>query len=253
MKLLSWNVNGIRSILKKGFEDFLKKEDPDILCLQEVRALPAEVSLQLPQHEPYWNACSAKSGYSGTAIFTKMKPEKVTCGMDLEAHDQEGRVITAEFETFFLVNVYTPNSKRDLSRLSYRQEWDSHFLKFLKQLEKKKPVIFCGDLNVAHKERDLTHPETNRKNHGFTDEERGGFDQIIRSGFIDSFREFTEEGGHYTWWAPFANCRKRNIGWRIDYFCISSALRPVLKDAFILPEITGSDHCPVGIVMEPNT
>ena len=250
MKMISWNVNGIRSVLGKGFLKFVEEENPDILCLQETRAPENSVQLPLPQYHRYWNVCPENAGYSGTAIFTNKKPLEVTRGLEIEKHDGEGRVLTAEFENFFLVNVYTPNSKRDLSRLSYREEWDSDFLKFLKKLEKKKPVIFCGDLNVAHKERDLTNPQTNHKNHGFTDEERAGFDQIVKNGFVDTFREFVEEGGHYSWWAPFANCRARNIGWRIDYFCISSALRPQLKDAFILPKVLGSDHCPVGIVMD---
>ncbi len=250
MKILSWNVNGIRSVLGKGFLKFVEEENPDILCLQETRAPEHSVQLPFLQYQQYWNVCPKNAGYSGTAVFTKRKPLEVTRGMGIEKHDEEGRVLSAEFENFFLVDVYTPNSKRDLSRLPYREEWDSDFLKFLKKLEKKKPVIFCGDLNVAHKERDLTHPETNHKNHGFTDEERAGFDQIVKNGFVDTFREFVEEGGHYTWWAPFANCRTRNIGWRIDYFCISSALRSQLRDAFILPKVLGSDHCPVGVEMD---
>lgn len=250
VKILSWNINGIRSILGKGFLKFVEEENPDILCLQETRAPEHSVQLPLPHYQQYWNVSSGNVGYSGTAIFTKMKPVEVTRGMGIEKHDGEGRILTAKFENFFLVDVYTPNSKRDLSRLPYREEWDLDFLKFLKKLEKKKPVIFCGDLNVAHKERDLTHPETNHKNHGFTNEERAGFDQIVKNGFVDTFREFVEEGGHYTWWAPFANCRARNIGWRIDYFCISSALRSQLRDAFILPKVLGSDHCPVGVEME---
>ena len=250
MQILSWNVNGIRSVLKKGFLDFLKKENPDILCLQETRSEEAAAGLFLNGYRQYWNVCSGNRGYSGTVILTKKEPVQVTCHMGVEEHDKEGRVLTAEYEKFFLVNVYTPNSKRDLSRLSYREGWDLDFFKFLKQLETKKPVIFCGDLNVAHKERDLTHPQTNRRSHGFTDEERSGFDRFVKNGFIDTFREFVEESGHYTWWSQFADCRKRNIGWRIDYFCISASLRPYLKDAFILPQVMGSDHCPVGIEIE---
>lgn len=250
MRLISWNVNGIRSILKKGFLDFIKKENPDILCLQETRAEPTEVELPLPVYHAYWNFAPAQPGYSGTAIFTKAKPSDVTYGMRNPKHDGEGRIITAEFKDFYLVNVYVPNSKRDLSRLPYRQEWDQDFLKFLKELEKGKPVVFCGDLNVAHKEFDLTNPETNHKNHGFTDEERTGFTNFIKNGFLDTFREFYEEGGHYTWWSQMNNCHKRNIGWRIDYFLISKALRPHLKDAQILPEVMGSDHCPVSIELE---
>ena len=251
IKLVSWNVNGIRSILQKGFMDFWKKESPDILCLQETRAEPSEVSLDLPGYEQHWNPARSKAGYSGTAIFTKPRPVKVTAGLGIEEHDQEGRVLTAEYENFFLVNVYTPNSKRDLSRLEYRSEvWDKIFLAYLKRLEKSKPVLFCGDLNVAHREIDLTHPQANRRNHGFTDEERRGFDNMVAAGFLDAFREFHDEGGHYTWWSQMSNCRKRNIGWRIDYFGLSAALRPRLSDAWHLPQVMGSDHCPVAILLK---
>ena len=247
MKLISWNVNGIRSILKKGFLDFVAREQSDILCLQEVRAEPGSVELNLPGYEAFWNPAKVKAGYSGTAIFTRPKPLTVTLEMGDSKHDGEGRVLTAEFQKFYLVDVYTPNSKRDLSRLPYREKWDLDFLKFLKKLEEKKPVVFCGDLNVAHKEIDLTHPEANRKNHGFTDEERAGIERIFKSGFLDTFREFSSDGGHYTWWSQMNGCRSRNVGWRIDYFCISKSLRPHLEDAFILPYVMGSDHCPVGI------
>jgi len=250
MKLLSWNVNGIRSVLKKGFLEFVNKHCPDILCIQETKAEPSLVTLELPHFHPAWNSAQ-KAGYSGTAIFSKIKPLQVINGIKIDKHDSEGRVITAEYESFFLVNVYVPNSKRDLSRLPYRQkEWDVDFLAYLKKLEQKKPVIFCGDLNVAHKEIDLTHPAPNRKNHGFTDEERAGFSNLVKAGFVDTFREFCTDGGHYSWWSQMANCRPRNIGWRIDYFLISKSLRPHLKNAFILPEVMGSDHCPVGIEME---
>ena len=250
MKLISWNVNGIRSILKKGFLDFVKKENPDVLCLQETRAEPSEVELELPKYHAYWNFSPSQPGYSGTAIFSNVKPIDVTYGMRNPKYDQEGRVITAEFEKFYLVDVYVPNSKRDLSRLPNRQEWDRDFLKFLKELEKKKPVVFCGDLNVAHKEIDLANPESNHKNHGFTDEERAGFTNFVKNGFLDTFREFCDEGGHYTWWSQMNNCRKRNIGWRIDYFLVSKMLRSRLENAFILPEVLGSDHCPVGIEID---
>lgn len=250
LKFISWNVNGIRSVLKKGFTDFIQKERPDILCLQETKSHPDQVDLKLPRYEFFWNFSPKRWHYSGTALLTKIKPLKVTYGIGREEHDQEGRVICAEFKDFFLANVYVPNSKRDLSRLSYRQKkWDVDFLTYLKKLEEKKPVIFCGDLNVAHREIDLAHPASNRKNHGFTDEEREGFSNLLKAGFIDTFREFTKDGGHYTWWSPFANCRKRNIGWRIDYFLISKSLRPRLQKAFILPQVTGSDHCPVGMVL----
>lgn len=249
MKLLSWNVNGFRSVLKKGFLDFVAREDPDVLCLQETKARPEEVELDLPAYEIHWNSPQRK-GYSGTAILTRPKPLGVSRGLGIPQYDDEGRVITAEYPAFYLVNVYTPNSKRDLSRLPYRQEWDRAFLDFLKKLEKKKPVIFCGDLNVAHREIDLTHPAANVRNHGFTPEEREGFDRILKSGFLDAFREFYQDGGHYTWWSQMNDCRKRNIGWRIDYFCISRALRPHLSDAFILPGVMGSDHCPVGLLLK---
>jgi len=253
MKLISWNVNGIRAVLKKGFLDFLKKHDPDVLCLQESRANPADVKLELSDYQIHWNWCGKNPGYSGTAILSKRKPLSTACGILIPKHDEEGRVLTAEYEKFYLVNVYVPNAKRDLSRLPYRSaEWDVDFLAYLKNLEKKKPVIFCGDLNVAHKEIDLANPESNRGNHGFTDEERAGFEQFLKSGFVDTFREFQDGKGHYTWWRQFHNCRKRNIGWRIDYFLISKSLRPQLEDAFILPEVMGSDHCPVGILMKSN-
>lgn len=257
LKIISWNVNGIRSVLQKGFLDFAERHKPDIVCLQEVRSVPIPMDGPLAEHHAYWNV-PARKGYSGTAIFSKPKPIAVTNGIGLAEHDDgaavivddEGRVTTAEYPDFFLVNVYTPNSRRDLLRLGYRQKWDGVFLAYLKKLEEKKPVIFCGDLNVAHKEIDLTNPAANRRNHGFTDEERAGFDRFIRSGFLDTFREFTDAGGHYTWWSQMNNCRKRNIGWRIDYFLISACLRPKLMDASILCEVTGSDHCPVGIEIQ---
>jgi exodeoxyribonuclease III len=251
MKLVSWNVNGIRSALKQGFLDFVKTYKPDVICLQETKAHESVVDMKLPEYHHYWNSCEEKSHYAGTAIFSREKPLKVTYGIGIAKHDAEGRVVTAEYKDFYVVCVYTPNSKRDLSRLPYRvKEWDVDFLKYLKKLEKKKPVIFCGDLNVAHQEIDLTNPNSNRHNHGFTDEERAGFSALLKSGFIDTFREFTKEGGHYSWWSRFNNCRKRNIGWRIDYFCISPALRPRLKKAYILPEVEGSDHCPVAMELK---
>ena len=251
MKLISWNVNGIRSVLKKGFLDFVKAENLDLLCLQETKCDPKVdvADLKLPGFHLYWNS-AARKGYSGTALMTKTEPLEVKFGIGIKEHDQEGRVITAEYPKFYLVNVYTPNTKRDLSRLAYRQEWDKAFLSYLKKLEKKKPVIFCGDLNVAHTEIDLTYPKANVRNHGFTAEERAGFDQIVKAGFIDTFREFEKGGGHYTWWSQFNNCRGRNIGWRIDYFCVSKALRPRLDAAAILPQVMGSDHCPVAIIIK---
>mgnify|MGYP001103001955 CR=1 FL=1 len=248
MRLVSWNVNGIRSVLRKDFLPWLDREDPDILCLQETKARPEQVAeVAWPErYERFWNSAE-KPGYSGTAIFTKTPPLSVTYGIGIEEHDREGRVITAEFERFYLVNVYVPNSKRELTRLPYRQAWDRDFLAYLKGLEKTKPVVWCGDLNVAHTPIDLARPKGNEKNHGFTPEERAGFDAFVAAGFIDTFREFVKEGGHYTWWSPMGGARARNIGWRIDYFLISPGLRPSLQSAKIHPEILGSDHCPISI------
>jgi len=251
MKIISWNVNGIRAVIKKGFYDFMDDYNPDIICLQETKASEDQVDLKLDEYPyKYWNAAE-KKGYSGTAIFSKIKPISITNDIGIDKHDQEGRVITAEFNNFFLVTVYTPNSKRELLRLDYRQkEWDIDFLKYLKDLEKSKPVVFCGDLNVAHKEIDLKNPKTNRRNAGFTDEERMGFDNYISAGFIDTFREFEKGEGHYTWWSYMFQARSRNVGWRIDYFCISESLRTKLKKSYILKDVMGSDHAPV--VMEIN-
>lgn len=247
MKLISWNVNGLRAVLRKNFLEFLAGEQPDILCLQETKAGPDDVEQLWPAtYVTHWN-CAQKKGYSGTSIFTRTPPLKVTCGIGKAKHDGEGRVLTAEFPGFFLVNVYVPNSQRELTRLAYRQQWDRAFLGYLKQLEEEKPVIFCGDLNVAHTELDLANPKANVCNHGFTPEERSGFTALIKGGFIDCFREFEKGGGHYTWWSPRPGVRAKNIGWRIDYFLISAALRPRLKNAFIRREVLGSDHCPVGI------
>jgi exodeoxyribonuclease-3 len=247
VKLISWNVNGLRAVLKKNFLEFLDAEKPDILCLQETKCTPDQVEQLWPRHyATYWNSAQ-KKGYSGTAIFTKERPLKVEPHIGVTEHDQEGRVLTAEFKDFFLVNAYVPNSKRELERLPYRQQWDVDFLKYLKRLEKKKPVIFCGDLNVAHTEIDLANPKANVRNHGFTIEERSGFTAFVEAGFVDTFREFEKGGGHYTWWSPMSGARARNIGWRIDYFLISKSLRPRLKKSFILPKILGSDHCPLGI------
>jgi len=247
MKLISWNVNGLRAVLRKNFLDFLEAEKPDILCLQETKCSPDDVEQLWPRHyTTYWNSAE-KKGYSGTAIFTLTRPLQVEPHIGLAEHDREGRVLTAEFADFFLVNVYVPNSKRDLSRLAYRQQWDVDFLHYLKKLEKKKPVIFCGDLNVAHAEIDLANPKANVHNHGFTPQERAGFDAMVMAGFLDTFREFEKGGGHYTWWSPMSGARSRNVGWRIDYFLISKSLRPRLKRAFIRPGVMDSDHCPVGI------
>lgn len=250
MKLISWNVNGLRSVLRKNFLEYLSAEKPDILCVQETKATPDDVEQLWPNtYTTYWNSAQ-KKGYSGTAIFTKTRPLNIVTGIGMAEHDNEGRVITAEFDEYFLVNVYVPNSKRELTRLPYRQQWDRDFLKYLKTLEKKKPVIFCGDLNVAHTEIDLANPKANVKNHGFTPEERAGFTTFVQSGFVDTFREFERGGGHYSWWSPMGGARSRNVGWRLDYFLVSAALRSNLKRAFIQPQVMGSDHCPVGIQLK---
>ena len=252
MKLISWNVNGLRAVLRKNFLEFLEAEAPDILCLQETKARPEDVEQLWPSgYKTFWSSAERK-GYSGTCVFTRKAPLNVTTGIGLPDHDREGRVVTVEFQDFHLVNVYVPNSQRELTRLPYRQAWDRDFLAYLRGLERTKPVVFCGDLNVAHSEIDLTHPKANARNHGFTAEERAGFDAFIGAGFIDTFREFEKGGGHYTWWSPMNQARVRNVGWRIDYFLISSALRPRLKRAFILPDVAGSDHCPVGIELTPS-
>ena len=251
MKILCWNVNGIRAAINKGFYDVISEYNPDIICLQETKANKEQVDLQLPSYPYLYWISAEKKGYSGTAIFSKHEPIRHSNGLGIEKHDTEGRVITAEFDKYYLVTVYTPNSKRELLRLDYRQnEWDKDFLLYLKNLEQKKPVIFCGDLNVAHKEIDLKNPKTNKRNPGFTDEERSGFDNYVDAGFIDTFREFTKEGGHYTWWSYMFQARKKDIGWRIDYFCISSKLKSMLKDSYILKDVLGSDHAP--IMMEIN-
>ena len=256
-KLISWNVNGIRAAIKKGFLEFVEKYDPDILCLQETKARPEQVELTLPKYPfKYWN-WAEKKGYSGTAIFSKIEPLNIADGLDISKHDSEGRLITLEYQDYYLVNVYTPNSKRELTRLSYRyNEWDPDFLSFVCSLEKQKPVIFCGDLNVAHTEDDLANPGTNKTtktrpgNAGFTDQERDSFDNIMHTGFLDTFRKFHAGNGYYSWWSYRAGARQRNIGWRIDYFCISPNLHPQLKTASILSDVMGSDHAPVQIEID---
>ena len=251
MKIISWNVNGIRAVIKKGFLDFINDFNPDIICIQETKAHPEQVDLDLDNYKfKYWNSAT-KKGYSGTAIFSKIKPISVQNDMNIEKHDDEGRVICMELKNYFLVTVYTPNSKRDLSRLDYRSnEWDRDFLIYLKELEKIKPIIFCGDLNVAHKEIDLKNPKTNKKNAGFTNEERLGFDNYINSGFLDTFRMYNKEPNHYTWWSYMFNSRAKNVGWRIDYFCISEILKKKINKSIILPEIMGSDHAPILIEID---
>jgi exodeoxyribonuclease-3 len=250
VKLISWNVNGLRAVLRRNFLEYMEKETPDVLCLQETRADPNDLEQLWPaSYTTYWNV-ALKKGYAGTAIFTRQRPLSVSKGIGRLEHDGEGRVLTAEYKDFFLVNVYVPNSQRELTRLPYRQKWDCDFRRYLRKLDRKKPVVFCGDLNVAHTELDLANPMSNRGNHGFTLEERSGFGALIKAGFIDTFRHFEKQGGHYTWWSPMPGVRERNIGWRIDYFLISQGLLPRLKQAFIRCEVQGSDHCPVGIELE---
>lgn len=252
MRFVSWNVNGLRAVLTRNFMEFFNESNADVLCLQETKAHPdqlAHVAWPAGYHA-CWNAAE-KKGYSGTAMFTRQKPLAVTLGIGDPAHDQEGRVINAEFEDYFVVNVYTPNSRRGLHRLAYRTEqWEPAFRRHLKKLEKKKPVIVCGDLNVAHQEIDIARPKANERNAGFTIEERTQFDELLKAGFIDTFREFETGGGHYSWWSYMGGARAKNVGWRIDYWCISRALRPRLKNAFIWPHIQGSDHCPVGMELK---
>lgn len=249
-KFISWNVNGIRACMTKGFMESFKELDADIFCLQETKVQAGQTELELPGYCQYWNYAE-KKGYSGTAMFTREEPLAVTYGIGEEEHDREGRVITAEFDEYFVVTCYTPNSQDGLKRLDYRMDWEDSFRKYLKGLEKKKPVIFCGDLNVAHKEIDLKNPKTNRKNAGFTDEERGKFTELLEAGFIDTFRYFHPEAeGEYSWWSYRFKAREKNAGWRIDYFCVSDALRERLRSASIHQEIFGSDHCPVELVIE---
>lgn len=252
MKLISWNVNGIRACAGKGFLDFFKEADADIFCIQESKMQEGQLDLELPGYYQYWNYAKRK-GYSGTAIFTKKEPTNVRYGIGIEEHDQEGRVITLEYDSFYMVTVYTPNSQNELARLSYRMEWEDAFLAYLKSLEAEKPVIFCGDLNVAHKEIDLKNPKTNRHNAGFTDEERGKFSTLLENGFVDTFRYFyPDQENIYSWWSYRFRAREKNAGWRIDYFLVSEVLTPWLKDAAILTDVMGSDHCPVQLILEPS-
>ena len=250
MKFISWNVNGIRACMTKGFMDFFKEVDADIFCLQETKLQAGQIEMNLEGYHQYWNYAE-KKGYSGTAIFTKKEPISVTYGLGIEEHDKEGRVITLEFDDFYFITVYTPNSQTELTRLSYRMTWEDDFKKYLKKLEEKKPVIFCGDLNVAHKEIDLKNPKTNRKNAGFTDEERAKFTELVNDGFIDTFRYFYPEmEGIYSWWSYRFKAREKNAGWRIDYFMVSDSLKDRLESAKIHTEIYGSDHCPVELVLK---
>lgn len=250
MKLISWNVNGIRACVSKGFMDFFAEIDADIFCIQESKMQEGQLELDLPGYHQYWNYAE-KKGYSGTAVFTKKEPLSVMNGIGIEEHDKEGRVITLEFEDFYMVTVYTPNSQNELARLDYRMEWEDAFLAYLKKLEEKHPVIICGDMNVAHKEIDLKNPKTNRKNAGFTDEEREKFTRLLDNGFVDTFRHFyPDQEGIYSWWSYRFQARAKNAGWRIDYFLASECLKDQLQDSKIHTEIMGSDHCPVELVVE---
>ena len=250
VKLISWNVNGLRAVVGKGFVDIFNALDADVFCLQETKLQAGQIELDLPGYEQYWNYAERK-GYSGTAVFTRIKPLNVTYGMGIEAHDTEGRMITLEYETFYLINVYTPNSKDELARLPYRMEWEDDVRAYLKKLEQTKPVVLCGDLNVAHEEIDLKNPKTNRKNAGFSDEERAKMTEMLSEGFIDTFRYFyPDKTGEYSWWSYRFNARKNNAGWRIDYFIVSEALKDRLVSASIHQEIFGSDHCPVELELK---
>ncbi len=254
MKLISWNVNGLRAAVNKGFDDFFKKENADIFCIQETKMqedqLDENIKGIFKEYNSYWNSAE-KKGYSGTAIFTKKKPMNVTYGIGIEEHDKEGRVITLEFENFFMVNCYTPNAKRELERLDYRMVWEDEFRKYLLKLNESKPVVMCGDLNVAHEEIDLKNPKTNRRNAGFTDEERGKMTELLNAGFTDTFRYlYPDKPDMYTWWSYMFKAREKNAGWRIDYFIVSKSIENKIKESYIYSEIMGSDHCPVGLDLD---
>ena len=247
MKFISWNVNGLRACVGKGFTEFLLSEDADLFCVQETKLQEGQIALELPGYHQYWNYAE-KKGYSGTAIFTKKEPLCVSYGIGIPQHDHEGRVITLEYPEDYFITVYTPNSQNELARLDYRMQWEDDFLSYLQKLEEKKPVIFCGDLNVAHREIDLKNPKTNRRNAGFTDEERAKFTTLTEAGFIDTFRHFYPDlEGAYSWWSYRFNARAKNAGWRIDYFLVSQCLKEKLQDAVIYKDIMGSDHCPIGL------
>ena len=250
MKLVSWNVNGIRAVLTKGFEDFFKNVNADIFCIQETKCQEGQVDLEFEGYQSFWNSAE-KKGYSGTAIFTKIKPLSVKFGIGIEEHDKEGRVITLEFKDFYMVNIYTPNSKRELERLDYRQIWEDEIRKYLLNLNKIKPVIMCGDLNVAHKEIDLKNPKTNTHNAGFTIEERNKMTELLNAGFTDTFRYlYPDKTDCYTWWSYMRKAREKNVGWRIDYFIVSDSIKDKIKEANIYQDIMGSDHCPIGLEID---
>ncbi len=250
MKLISWNVNGIRACLKKGFMDFFRDVDADIFCLQETKVQQGQVQLDIEGYYQYWNY-AVRKGYSGTALFTKKKPISVVDGIGINEHDNEGRVITAEYEGFYMVTVYTPNAQRELARLDYRMQWEDAFRDYLKKLDGKKPVIVCGDMNVAHQEIDLKNPSSNHKNAGFSDEERSKMTELTQNGFIDTFRYlYPDRENAYTWWSYMFKAREKNVGWRIDYFLVSDTLKHKIRDALIYSDVYGSDHCPVGLEIE---
>ena len=250
MKMISWNVNGLRACVTKGFLDFFHEIDADIFCVQETKLQEGQIELDLPGYYDYWNYAD-KKGYSGTAIFTKEKPLAVTYGIGVDAHDHEGRVITLEYPAFYMITCYTPNAQHELTRLDYRMDWEDAFLAYVKGLAEKKPVVYCGDLNVAHEEIDLKNPKANRGNAGFTDEERGKMTTVLQSGFTDSFRKlYPDKTDAYSWWSYRMNARAKNVGWRIDYFIVSNSIAGDIHDAMIYPEIMGSDHCPIGLEIE---
>ena len=250
MKLISWNVNGIRACVNKGFKDFFETINADIFCIQETKCQPEQIDLNFEGYHAYWNSAERR-GYSGTAIFTKKEPINVTYGIGIEEHDNEGRVITLEFEDFFMVDIYTPNAKRGLERLDYRQVWEDEIRNYLVNLNKTKPVVMCGDVNVAHEEIDLKNPKSNRGNAGFTDEERAKMTELLSAGFVDSFRFlYPEKTDCYSWWSYMGKAREKNVGWKIDYFIVSNDIKDKIKDAMIYPEVMGSDHCPIGLIIE---
>ena len=249
MKFISWNVNGFRACLCKGFEEFFKSCDADFFCIQETKMQPGQATFDAPGYYQYWYSAE-KKGYSGTAIFTKHEPKSVKYGLGIEEHDKEGRAITLEYEDFYLLCVYTPNAQRELARLDYRMSWEDALTDYMKELDSKKPVIYCGDLNVAHEEIDLKNPKTNHFSAGFSDEERGKFTQLLEAGFTDTFRKLYPEKVQYSWWSYMYHAREKNVGWRIDYFVVSNRIFEKVKDSFILNDVFGSDHCPVGIELE---
>ncbi|MGM9647030.1 MAG: exodeoxyribonuclease III [Eubacteriales bacterium] len=249
MKFISWNVNGFRAVLEKGFADFIASADADYICLQETKMQPGQAVFDAPGYHQYWYSAE-KKGYSGTAVFTKYEPLSVRYGIGIPEHDTEGRAITLEYEEFYLLCVYTPNAQRELARLDYRMAWEDALRAYITDLDSRKPVIYCGDLNVAHEEIDLKNPKTNRHSAGFSDEERGKFTELLRSGFTDSFRALYPDRVQYSWWSYMMKAREKNVGWRIDYFVVSDRLFPRVKDSFILSDVMGSDHCPVGIILD---